>query len=259
MEIHRSYFYYESRRDDDEVMEAIRQQAEYGDGFWKIYARLRRIGKEWNHKKVYRVYKLMHYEKRSKLKKRLPARVKQPLDSPEEQNMVWSMDFVSDALQNGRKFRVFNIIDDFDRSAIAQEISMSMPARRVISYLEKAIWINGKPRTIRCDNGPEFISKELQEWCRGNEIELRYTQPGSPTQNGYIERFNRSYREAILDAYLFRTLEEVRQKTEEWMIYYNTERPHESLGNLTPFEYRKILMKDSEVEKEEIVSLLTLS
>ena len=136
---------------------------------------------------------------------------------------------------------------------------MSMPAKRVISLLEKAIWINGKPKCIRCDNGPEFISKDFQEWCQGNEIEIRYTQPGHPTQNGYIERFNRSYRSAILDAYLFRTLAEVRLKTEEWMIYYNTERPHEPLGNMTPFEYREKLMKGSEVEKNELVSHLTLS
>ena len=159
MDIHRSYFYYTEKKDDSEVEQAIREAAEFGDGFWKIFQRLRRDGKPWNHKKVYRVYKQMHYEKRSKLKKMLPARVKSPLVIPSEPNTTWPIDFVSDRLQSGRTFRVLNIIDDCDRVAVGQEISMSMPAERVIKLLEKVIWLNGKPKNIRCDNGPEFISK----------------------------------------------------------------------------------------------------
>ena len=154
MDIHRSYFYYTEKKDDSEVEQAIREAGEFGDGFWKIFQRLRRDGKTWNHKKVYRVYKQMHYEKRSKPKKRLPARVKSPLVIPSEPNTTWSIDFVSDRLQSGRTFRVLNIIDDCDRVAVGQEISMSMPAERVIKLLEKVIWLNGKPKNIRCDNGP---------------------------------------------------------------------------------------------------------
>ncbi|MBQ6084087.1 MAG: IS3 family transposase [Bacteroidales bacterium] len=217
----------------------MRAAAEHGDGFWKIFERLRRDGKPWNHKKVYRVYKNMHYEKRSKLKKRLPARVKNPLEQPLEPNTTWSIDFVSDMLECGRKFRVLNIIDDSDRVAVAQEVSMSFPSKRVIRTLEKVIWLKGKPSDIRCDNGPEFISKDFQEWCKGNDIRLLFTQPGCPTQNSYIERFNGSYRRAVLDAYIFRTLEDVKQKTCEWNDYYNYERPHESLGNKTPMEFSK--------------------
>ena len=239
MEIHRSYFYYREKRDDTEVEEAIRAAAEHGDGFWKIFERLRRDGKPWNHKKVYRVYKNMHYERRSRLKKRLPARVKNPLEQPLEPNTTWSIDFVSDMLECGRKFRVLNIIDDSDRVAVAQEVSMSFPSKRVIRTLEKVIWLKGKPSNIRCDNGPEFISKDFQEWCKGNDIRLLFTQPGCPTQNSYIERFNGSYRRAVLDAYIFRTLEDVKQKTCEWNDYYNYERPHESLGNKTPMEFSK--------------------
>lgn len=126
MDIRRSYFYYTEKKDDSEVEQAIREAAEFGDGFWKIFQRLRRDGKPWNHKKVYRVYKQMHYEKRSKLKKRLPARVKSPLVIPSEPNTTWPIDFVSDRLQSGRTFRVLNIIDDCDRVAVGQEISMSM-------------------------------------------------------------------------------------------------------------------------------------
>ena len=246
MEIHRSYFYYTEKKDDTEVEEAIRAAAEFGDGFWKIYSRLRREGKGWNHKKVYRVYKAMHYEKRSRLKKRLPARVKNPLVMPEEPNVTWSIDFISDRIECGRQFRVLNIMDDACKIAVAQEISMSMPAKRVIKVLEKIIWLNGKPKNIRCDNGPEFIAQVFKDWCKGNEINIIYIQPGKPTQNGYIERFNGSYRRAVLDRYIFRNISEVRELTEAWRKDYNEERPHEALDNMTPFEYREELIKRKE-------------
>jgi len=241
MDIHRSYFYYEEKKDDTAVEEAIREASMFGDGFWKIYELIRKNGNIWNHQKIYRVYKNMHYEKRVKMKKRLPARVKNPLETPDSPNVTWSIDFVSDAVEYGRKFRVLNILDDCDRSAVAQEVSMSMPAERVVKILEKVIWLNGKPQNIRCDNGPEFISKIFVNWCAGNEINILYTQPGCPTQNSYIERFNGSYRRAVLDAYIFRNLAEVRDLTEKWMDYYNNERPHESLDNMSPKEYRNAL------------------
>ena len=133
------------------------------------------------------------------------------------------MDFVSDTLESGRKFRVLNILDDFDRSAVAQEISMSMPSERVIRILEKIIWIKGKPENIRCDNGPEFISNKFQDWCKANDITIKYTQPGCPTQNSFVKRFNGSYRRAILDAYIFRNLNDVRELIESWMTDYNVD------------------------------------
>ena len=167
----------------------------------------------------------MCYNKRSKLKKRLLARVKNPLVTPQRPNHPWSMDFVSDTLESGRKFRVLNILDDFDRSAVTQEISMSMPSERVIRILEKIIWIKGKPDNIRCDNGLEFISNKFQDWCKTNDIAIKYTQPGCPTQNSFVERFNGSYRRAILDAYIFRNLNDVRELTESWMTDYNENRP----------------------------------
>ena len=239
MGIHKSYFYYESTKDDLEIEAAIRQKAEDGyDGFWKIYHRLRNEGHEWNHKRVYRVYKAIRFNKRVPLRKRLPARVKNPLLTPERENVTWSMDFVTDVLQSNRKFRVLNIIDDCDRVAVAQKIAPSMPAKRVIRFLEEIIWEKGKPNNIRCDNGPEFISNEFRDWCRGNGINIMFTQPGCPTQNSYIERFNGSYRRAVLDAYIFRTLDEVREITDRWMDYYNNERPHDSLNNLAPMQYR---------------------
>lgn len=242
MEIHRSYYYYESVRDDGEVEEAIRSAGEYGEGFEKIYQRLRHEGRTWNHKKVDRVYKKIHFNKRSKLRKRLPARVKEPLRTPLEPNRTWSMDFVSDRMESGRTFRVLNILDDNDREAVAQEVSMSMPAERVISMLEKVIFINGKPECIRTDNGLEFISEKMKIWCEANGIRHKFIQPGKPTQNSYVERFNGSYRRAILDAYIFRNIEEVREITEKWRIDYNGRRPHEALGDMTPQEYKEMLL-----------------
>ena len=158
---------------------------------------------------------------------------------PKEPNRTWSIDFVSDALECGREFRVLNIIDDYGRMAVAQEISMSMPVDRVIKLLEKTIWINGKPCNIRCDNGTEFTSHKFMDWCKANEITLLYIQPGCPTQNSYIERFNGSYRRAVLDAYIFQTLGEAREITDHWMTFYNKQRPHESLNNQTPFDFRE--------------------
>lgn len=240
MQLHKSRYYYVSRKEesDQEVMEGIRQAGEFGDGFWNIYHRLRK-DHCWNHKRVYRVYKMMHYNKRSKLRKRLPARVKEPLEIPCAPCQSWSVDFVSDSLCCGRKFRVANIIDDFNREAVGMEPAMSITSSRLIRILEIAIWEYGKPRKIRTDNGPEFVSKEFEQWCKANEIEHQFTQPGCPTQNAYIERFNGSYRRSVLDAYIFRNLSEVREITEKWRIDYNNIRPHTALGNISPVQARE--------------------
>ncbi len=239
MSIHKSFFYYKSLKDDAEIERVIRQKADIADeGFWKIFRKIRRDGYPWNHKKVLRVYRKICFNKRKPLRKRLPARIKNPLVTPDHENITWSMDFVTDVLQNNRKFRVLNIIDDFDRVLVAQKIAHSIPASRLIRFLEDIIWEKGKPNNIRCDNGPEFISREFQNWCKGNNISILYTQPGCPTQNSYIERFNGSYRRAVLNAYIFKTLKDVREITETWMEYYNNERPHDALNNLAPMEYR---------------------
>lgn len=152
-------------------------------------------------------------------------------------NGSWSMDFMSDALASGRKFRTLNVIDDCNREALVIEIATSIASKRVIRTLEQLIDWRGKPAAIRVDNGPEFTSADFTSWGKEKEINIHYIQPGKPMQNGYIERFNGSYRREILDAYLFFDLEEVRQLTEKWIEEYNTRRPHEALGNLTPSEW----------------------
>jgi putative transposase len=237
----RSQFYYASVKDDAEVIHALQDLAfEHPTyGFRKLFAYIRRSGKTWNHKRVYRVYKLLKLNKKRKGKRRLPARVKQPLQQPTTVNRSWSMDFMSDSMVGNRKFRTLNVMDDCSREALAIEVDTSLSARRVIRTLDRIIEQRGKPLSVRTDNGPEFTSKDLELWAKEKGITIQFIQPGKPMQNGYIERFNRLYREAVLDAYLFFDLYQVKQLTEEWMIEYNQRRPHEALGNLTPEEWNK--------------------
>lgn len=159
------------------------------------------------------------------------------------------MDFVSDVLTNGRRFRVLNIIDDYNREIIAMEVGTSMPSERVLSILEKVIWCVGKPESIRVDNGPEFIADVFKSWCNGNGIKIKYIQPGKPTQNSFVERFNGSYRRGILDAYLFDNLNQVRELTEIWMNDYNKSRPHESLGDISPKAYLEKMKTQTEIKE----------
>ena len=241
----RSQFYYRSVQDDGKVIEALEALAfrHPSYGFRKLFAYLRKAGQPWNRKKVYRVYKLMRLNKKRKGKRRLPVRVKQPLAKQSSLNVSWSMDFMSDGLTGNRKFRTFNVMDDCTREALAIEIDTSLSAKRVIRTLERIIEERGRPLSVRTDNGPEFTSKDFGLWAKGKGIDICYIQPGRPMQNGYIERFNRLYRESVLDAYLFFDLEQVRRLTEEWMEEYNERRPHEALKNLTPIEWKNKLLK----------------
>jgi putative transposase len=242
----RSQFYYRSTKEDGDVIEALQELAFKHPtyGFRKLFAYIRRSGKGWNHKRVYRVYKLLKLNKKRKGKRRLPARVKQPLTQQSLINKSWSMDFMSDAMIGNRKFRTLNVMDDCSREALAIEVDTSLSAKRVTRTLDRIIEQRGKPEAIRTDNGPEFTSRELELWAYSKGITIQYIQPGKPMQNGYIERFNRLYREAVLDAYLFFDLDQVKQLTEEWMEEYNERRPHEALNNLTPEEWHKQVIKN---------------
>lgn len=244
MSLPRCQFYYRSTKDDTEIVEALQELAfqHPSYGFRKLFAYLRRSGKSWNHKKVYRVYKLLKLNKKRKGKRRLPARVKQPLQQQTAVNRSWSMDFMSDSMIGNRKFRTFNVMDDCSREALAIEIDTSLSSKRIIRTLEQVIEKRGKPETVRTDNGPEFTSKDFELWCREKQITIQFIQPGKPMQNGYIERFNRLYREAVLDAYMFFELNQVRQLTHEWIEEYNYRRPHEALDNMTPKEWKNRLL-----------------
>ena len=174
---------------------------------------------------------------RSKPKKRLSERIKEPLLRPIYPNITWIMDFMHDTLECGKNVRSLNIIDDFNREILNITIDNSLPSARVILQLEQLIDWRGKPEIIRVDNGPEFIAEKLKDWCSRNEITLHYIQPGKPTQNSLIERFNRTFRTEFLDVYLFENIKQMRNYSEIWMWMYNNERPHKSLQYLTPRDF----------------------
>ena len=175
---------------------------------------------------------------RRKSKKRIPDRVKLPLTQPSAPHRTWSLDFMSDALSDGRRFRTLNILDDFNRQALCIEIDFSLPTCRVIRTLQQVVEQHAKPQRLRVDNGPEFIAQELEDWVNQQGIEIQFIQKGAPTQNAFIERFNGSYRREVLDAHLFDTLAHVRNVSENWLQVYNFERPHEALGNIPPIAFK---------------------
>lgn len=157
----------------------------------------------------------------------LPARTKEPLVVPQHANHTWSADFMRDVLEYGRRFRILNVIDDYNREALGTEPAYSLPAERVV---EKLIEWRGKPSQIRTDNGPEFLSQAFCSFCTKHDITIQYIQPGKPSQNGFIERFNRTFRGDVLDAYLFNDISQVRILANKWREDYNNYHPHSALG-----------------------------
>ena len=214
-------------------------------GFWQSFHRLRNRGHWWNHKRVRRVYRKMNLNIRRKPKRRLPERVKQPLTYATSPDQMWSIDFMSDSLQDGRKARLLNIMEDFNRESLAVEVDTSLPTLRVIRVLERLESEGRTPRNLRLDNGPELISHKLEQWCTKRKITLQFIQPGCPTQNAFIERKNGSLRRELLNAYLFTTINEMREFCEEWRMDYNWERPHKALGYLSPMMFYEQWLKRS--------------
>lgn len=244
------FLYQPDTRRDEPVIQALTEAAERYPryGFKKLFQVLRRQGNVWNHKRVHRIYCLLKLNFRRKGKQRLPVRNPAPLSTPEALNQSWSIDFMHDALVCGRRFRTFNVVDDFNREALAIEIDLNIPAQRVVRLLDRIVANRGYPLKMRMDNGPELISLVLAQWAEEHGVMLEFIKPGKPAQNGFIERFNRTYRTEILDFYLFRTLNEVRELTARWLTEYNSQRPHESLNNLTPEEYR-LMAENTEISK----------
>lgn len=211
-------------------------------GFQLCFLYLRNVkGFKWNHKRVYRIYKELELNLRIKPRKRLQREKPQPLAVPEDVNEVWSMDFMHDQLSDGRSFRAFNVIDDFNREGLCIEIDFSLPTPRVIRALDQIIEWRGKPRVIRCDNGPEYISHLLAKWARKRNIALQFIQPGKPQQNAYVERYNRTVRYDWLSQYIFKTIEEVQAGATNWLWTYNNERPNMGIGGITPVQKRERL------------------
>lgn len=203
-------------------------------GYRMITSKLRLEGVIYNHKKVYRIYKKLGLNlKYNKKSKKIPAR-KKILELADNLNQIWSLDFMSGSVKN-KKFRAINIIDEFNREALDIRIDYSLSANKVINILEEIInHQKRKPIAFRIDNGTEFTSNQFTKWANDNNIILFYIQPGKPYQNCYIERFNGTYRREVLNKYIFESLDEVQNITDDWLYEYNHHRPHSSLGGLPP-------------------------
>jgi putative transposase len=190
-----------------------------------------------NHKRIYRIYTEEGLAVRTKKRKKLVSAVRVVRPVATNRNERWSMDFVSDSLHDGRRFRALTLVDQFSRESPAIEVGRSIPGSQVVAVLERLAMTTGLPKIITVDNGPEFTGRALDEWAHRNGIKLDYSRPGKPTDNAYIESFNGRLRQECLDQHWFSSLEDAKIKIETWRIDYNEQRPHSSLGDQTPRAY----------------------
>jgi len=204
-------------------------------GFGLCFLYLRNVKHfTWNHKRVYRIYRELELNLRIKPKRRIKRDKPDALSVPAAINQVWSVDFMSDSLADGRLLRTFNVLDDYNREGLGIEVDLSLPSERIIRSLAQIIEWRGKPAAIRMDNGPENISQAMIDWANAQRITLMYIQPGKPTQNAYIERFNRTVRHEWLDLHVFESVDQAQTLATRWLWRYNNERPHMGLGGITP-------------------------
>lgn len=227
---------------DDPVVEARMLDLANANPSWglpQLHKLLRQDGHRINRKRSARLYATHRLSLRRRRRRRLPDRPKQVLIQPVRPNQCWSLDFMSDALANGRAFRTLNVIDDFARDALAIAIDFSLASGRVTRELDQLCELYGTPERIRSDNGPELTSHETQDWARRRGITWEFIKPGCPAQNAYIERFNGTYRVEVLDANRFETLADVRAETERWLPVYNEQRIHSAIGDLPPRVFKQ--------------------
>jgi putative transposase len=216
----------------DALLSVVKRHAHWG--LWKCVDRLRALGHAWNWKRIYRVYRQLRLHLVRRRAKRIVHRPRVPLEAPPVLNRTWALDFMGDTLYDGRCYRILNVLDEGNREALAIEVDHSLPSVRVVQVLEQLVVLYGPPTALRCDNGPELVAEALVTWCDLQGIQLHHIPPGQPNQNAFIERFNRTYRTEVLNAWVFTSLREVREISEQWMESYNTERPHDSLGGVPP-------------------------
>lgn len=233
----RSTMYYQScRRDRGELRVRLRDLAtvRLSYGYRRLHVLLRREGLRVNHTLIYRIYKEEGLEVRTKKRKKRVSALRVVLPAPTRPNERWSMDFVSDSLHDGRRFRVFTLVDHFSRVSPAVVVGSSITGKRVVEVLERLKTTCGLPRVITTDNGTEFTSRAVDEWAHRNGVKLDYIRPGKPVENAYIESFNGRLREECLNLHWFSSIEDARIKIEAWRKDYNEQRPHSALGQETP-------------------------
>ena len=241
LKVHRSLCNYVSRADDQaflrmRIREIAATRVRYG--YRRIHVLLCREGWQINHKRVYRLYREEGLHLRSKRPRRhVSAAHRESRVVASCPNESWSMDFVSDALFNGRRLRALTVIDNYTRECLAIEAGSGITGQQVADVLDRIGLTRTLPGTIFCDNGPEFISKSLDRWAYENGITLNFSQPGKPTDNAIIESFNGSFRDECLNTNWFMSLEDARRKIEAWRTHYNVSCPHMSLGYRTPQEF----------------------
>ena len=242
------------------INEIARVRVRYG--YKRIHVLLQREGWQVNHKRVYRIYCEESLNLRTKRPKRRVSaahRVKRPVATAV--NESWSMDFVTDSLFNGRRFRSLTIVDKFSRECLAIEVGQHIRGVDVVGVLNRITCISGIPKAISVDNGPEFISKELDKWAYEHGVTLDFSRPGKPTDNAFIESFNGSFRDECLNTNWFLSLEDAREKIEAWRRDYNEWRPHSSLDNLSPrqylkeYEHQKMTFSPKTVQDRMLVNL----
>ena len=234
-----SYRYQPQRQEASGLQGRLRELAQERRrfGYRRLTVLLRREGWAVNHKRVYRLYREEGLSVRRRKRKRLGLEERCPLAVPTRPNERWSMDFVSDGLSEGRKFRSLNIVDDYSRECLATEVDTSLPGRRVVRVLEQLRERRGLPGVLVMDNGPEFAGQALDVWAYEHGVRLHFIEPGKPVQNAFIESFNGKMRDECLNEHWFVSLKEARRKIEAWRQDYNEVRPHSALGNRTPQEF----------------------
>jgi len=203
-------------------------------GYRRLHVLLRREGWKVNHKLVYRIYREEGLEVRTKKRRKRASALRVVLPAATRPNERWSMDFVSDSLHDGRRFRVLTLVDHFSRVSPAIEVGSSITGKRVVAVLERLAKAHGLPRVITTDNGTEFTSRAVDEWAHRSGVKLDFIRPGKPIENAYIESFNGRLRQECLNQSWFSSLEDAKIKIEAWRTDYNEHRPHTSLGNQTP-------------------------
>ena len=225
--------------DDSEIRTRLRQLAEQRRRFGapRLHVLLRREGYLINHKRTERIYREEGLSLRLKRRRKRCSTLRVVLSKPERVNQHWSMDFVSDSLYSGRRFRILTVIDDLSKECPVLEVDHSFTGLRITRVLERIALTRGLPEVITVDNGPEFISKAMDAWAYERGVKLHFIQPGKPTQNAYIESFNGNFRDECLNEHVFCSLEDARRKIETWREDYNVSRPHRSLNNMTPNEF----------------------